>query len=317
VEVTLTTSPHQYNKDYNLTIVNIKDRSPAANIIAANTALTYFLLNSNGNNSGLNVNGLTPSRYVVSNLQIGEAYYIDRPYVIRQVPQGKTGLVWIKTANADRANAAARFLEFTLTREANLYVAYDSRAVQPPNWLKDYFTNTGESIMVSESAGKLNLWKSRYVPGKVTLGGNMAAGVQTGTSLSMYVVLIEDTQASPNPDSPAPQSFVLQQNYPNPFSRSGEAASLVGTKIEYYLQEQHSVSLTVHNAIGQVVRKLYSGLQPAGSHSATWDGRDDNGNLLPSGTYLCTLEVRDEVNDAGFTMTASLSRQTRVMTLLK
>jgi len=317
VEVTLATSPHQYNKDYNVTILNIKDRAPAANIIAANTTFTYFLVNNIGNNgSGLSVNGLNPARYVVDSLQIGEAYYIDRPYVIRQIPKGKTGLIWIKTANTDRANTSERFLDFTLTREANIYVAYDSRAAQPPTWLKDSFIKTGESIMVSESADKLSLWKSRYVPGRVSLGGNMASGAQTNTSLSMYVVLIEDVQSSPNTNSSTPQSFVLKQNYPNPFSRSG-ASGLGLTIIKYYLQEPHSVSLTVHNAIGQVVRKLYSGLLPAGDHSDTWDGRDDNGNLLPSGTYLCTLEVRDEINNAGFAMTASLNRQTRVMTLLK
>jgi len=317
VEVTLVTSLHQYNKDYNLTIINIKDRSAAANTISANSTFTYFLVNNNDNNSGLSVNGLNPARYTVDTLQVGEAYYIDRPYVIRQIPNNKRGLIWIKTANADRTNNAERFLEFTLTRESNLYVAYDNRALQPPNWLKDNFTDTGEFIMVSESAGKLNLWKSRYLPGRVSLGGNMASGVQTTTSLSMYVVMIEDAQSAPNTDAAAPQNFVLRQNYPNPFSRSGGALGRGQTKIEYYLKEQHSVTLTVHNAIGQIVRKLYNGLLPAGTHNATWDGRDENGKLLPSGTYLCTLEVRDEVNNAGIAMTASLNRQTRVMTLLK
>jgi fibronectin type 3 domain-containing protein len=315
LEATLTTSAHQYNRDYNLTILNIKDRSAAANTIAANTTFTYFLTNYEG--SGLHVNALNPARYVADSLRVGEAYYIDRPYVIRQIPNSKRNLLWIKTANVDRTNSSARFLEFTLTRESNIYVAYDSRAVQPPDWLKNYFTDTGEVITVSESAEKLNLWKSRYVPGRVSLGGNVAAGVETSTSLSMYVVMIEDVLAPPEGGSSTPQNFVLKQNYPNPFSRSGGVTGLMQTQIEYYLQEQHTVTLTIHNAIGQVVRQLYNGLKPGGTHRATWDGRGDNGALLPSGTYLCILEVRDEVNDAGFAMTASLNRQTRVMTLLK
>jgi hypothetical protein len=318
LEATLVTSLHQYNKDYNITVLNIKDRSAAANTIAANTTLTYFLVNNNGNgNNGLSVNGLSPARYVADTLQVGEAYYIDRPYVVRQIPASKHGLIWIKTANTDRANTSERFLEFTLTREANIYVAYDSRAAQPPTWLKNYFTNTGEFVTVSESAGKLNLWKAHYIPGRVSLGGNMAAGAQANTSLSMYVVLIEDSQSTPNADSPTPQSFALKQNYPNPFSRNGSAPNRGLTKIEYYLKEPHFVTLTVHNTIGQVVRKLQSGLLSSGNHNATWDGRDDSGNLVPSGTYLCTLEVRDEVSNGGFAMSASLNRQTRVMTLLK
>jgi len=315
LEATLTTSVHQYNKDYSVTILNIKDRSAAANTIAANATFTYFLTNNN-NGNGTHVNGLNPARYVVDSLRVGEAYYIDRPYVIRQVPNSKRNLLWIKTANVDRTNSSDRFLEFTLTRESNIYVAYDSRAAQPPSWLKDHFSNTGEVIMVSESAEKLNLWKSHYIPGRVALGGNVAAGVEANTSLSMYVVLIEDVLAPPDADTSTPQNFVLKQNYPNPFSRSGDTG-LAQTRIEYYLQEQHTVTLTVHNAIGQVVRQLYNGLQPAGTHRATWDGRGDNGKLLPSGTYLCILEVRDEISDAGFAMTASLNRQTRAMTLLK
>jgi len=316
LEVTLTTSTHQYNKDYTVTVVNVKDRAAAANTIAANSTFTYFLANNN-NGSGTNVNSLNPARYVADSLQIGEAYYIDRPYVIRQLPNNKRNVLWIKTANVDRTNSSERFLEFTLTRESNIYVAYDSRAAPPPDWLQSSFTSTGEAVTVSESGGTLSLWKARYVPGRVSLGGNVAAGVQTSASLSMYVVMIEDVLTPPNPGTATPQSFVLQQNYPNPFSRSGGVATLTQTKIEYYLQEPQTVALTVHNTIGQVVRQLSSGLQPAGNHTATWDGRGDNGKLLPSGTYLCVLEVRAEVNNAGFAMTAALNRQTRVMTLLK
>jgi len=316
LEVTLTTSPHQYNKDYTVTVVNVKDRAAAANTIAANATFTYFLANNN-NGSGTQVNSLNPARYVLDSLRIGEAYYIDRPYIIRQVPNNKRNALWIKTANADRANSAVRFLEFTLTRESNIYVAYDSRAAQPPDWLQSAFTNTGEVISVSESAGTLTLWKARYVPGRVSLGGNAAAGMQTAVSLSMYVVMIEDVLTPPNPGAGTLQSFVLQQNYPNPFSRSGGATGLTQTKIDYYLQEPQTVTLTVHNTIGQVVRQLETGLQAAGNHTALWDGRGDNGKLLPSGTYLCVLEVRAEVNDGGFEMTAALHRQMRVMTLLK
>ncbi|MDZ7290150.1 MAG: fibronectin type III domain-containing protein [candidate division KSB1 bacterium] len=321
LEVTLTTSPHQYNKDYNISIVNIKDRSPAANAIAANTMFTYYLAN-NPHNNYFGVEDLQPLRYILDSVRVGETYYIDRPYVVTQIPNSKRGLLWIKTASNDRSDISEQFLAFTLTYEANIYVAYDSRAIQPPNWLKNHFTRTNESIAVSESSGKLNLWKMWSAPGRVIFGGNMASGVQApagsaNTSLSMYVVLIENVQAPKFTDSQTPQRFMLYQNYPNPFSLSGALSGMGYTKIDYYLQEQHYVVLTVHNALGQMVRKLYSGLLPAGNHSLAWDGRDDKGEPLPSGTYLCTLEVREEVTKGDITMSASLSRQTKVITLLK
>jgi hypothetical protein len=318
LEVTLLTSAHQYNKDYNIVIRNIKDRSPAANTINAGTIITYFLLNDAGDDdSGLSVNGLKPARYVVDSLQVGSVYYIDRPYVIRQIPNSKRGLLWIKTASADRNDTGEPFIEFTLTRESNIYVAYDSRVQQPPNWLRNYFAPTNESITVSENNIKLKLWKQHCLPGSVALGGNMAGGVQASTSLSMYVVLVEDVQAPPITDSSTPQSFVLFQNYPNPFSATGSIGGVSQTTIRYYLKEQHQVVLTVHNKIGQVVRELNSGLMPAGYHNLTWDGRDNDGQSLPSGNYLCTLEVRDDLAGVGLAMSASLNRQTKVITLLK
>jgi hypothetical protein len=220
LEVMLFTTPHIHNKDYNLTIVNITDRSPAGNTIASNT-FTYFLANQPDNNhNNLGVESLSPTRYDFASLEVAQTYYIDRPYVVMQTPVSKRGMLLIKTANADRGNNAENFLSFTLTREMNVYVAYDSRATRPPNWLRDYFTRTNETIVVSESAGRLNLWKMRGMAGRMTLGGNMAPGVQTNTSLSMYIVLIEAMQAG-GPDSQTPQAFVLRQNYPNPFSLTG------------------------------------------------------------------------------------------------
>jgi hypothetical protein len=320
LEVTLQTAPHQYNRDYTVVILNIEDASPAANLLTASPGLTYFLVNHpNEGNSNLSVNGLNLSRYALDSLQVGDSYYIDRPYVVRGLPADKQGLLWIKTANADRNNNAETFLEFTLTREANIWIAYDSRVAQPPNWLRDFFTRTNESIIVSESAGRLTLWKAHRLPGRVTLGGNMAPGVQTTTSLSMYAVLIEDLQSPIPGDASTPQRFTLYQNYPNPFSIVGGVSrrSQGRTEIKYHLQESHHVELTVRNMLGQVVRKLHSGMQIPGTHTAYWNGRDEMGEQVPSGTYICTLEVRDEIGEGRTAMAASLSRQTRVMTVLK
>jgi flagellar hook assembly protein FlgD len=39
------------------------------------------------------------------------------------------------------------------------------------------------------------------------------------------------------------------------------------------------------------VRQLVSGVRPAGSHAVDWDGRDDHGRDLPTGTYFYRLDL--------------------------
>jgi len=40
---------------------------------------------------------------------------------------------------------------------------------------------------------------------------------------------------------------------------------------------------------------LVAGFAPAGDHAATWDGRDDAGRPVASGTYLLRLRVGEAV----------------------
>ena len=69
---------------------------------------------------------------------------------------------------------------------------------------------------------------------------------------------------------------------PNPFGSR--------TAISYQLGRAGSVALTVHDVHGRAVRRLADGPQPTGTHSASWDGKDDRGRTLPTGIYFCTLD---------------------------
>ena len=83
--------------------------------------------------------------------------------------------------------------------------------------------------------------------------------------------------------SDAPDTYTLFPNYPNPFNAE--------TMIRYDLPEAEAVRLSVHNLAGQHVRTLMDEERPAGSHSVTWDGRDDAGQSVSSGVYLYRLNV--------------------------
>ncbi|MCP4145634.1 MAG: hypothetical protein GY752_10185 [bacterium] len=76
----------------------------------------------------------------------------------------------------------------------------------------------------------------------------------------------------------------LNPNYPNPFNPS--------TTFSFELKYAESVNLYVMDARGRLVRKLIDGTEcQSGLTEITWNGCDDSGRELPSGTYLFVLEA--------------------------
>ncbi|MCK4511944.1 T9SS type A sorting domain-containing protein, partial [bacterium] len=80
---------------------------------------------------------------------------------------------------------------------------------------------------------------------------------------------------------------VIAQNYPNPFNPS--------TVISYELLQVSDVSMNIYDLSGRRVKTLVSGIQAAGAHRATWDGRNDMGEAAACGVYVCRLDVRGYV----------------------
>ena len=83
--------------------------------------------------------------------------------------------------------------------------------------------------------------------------------------------------------STLPVSHSLQQNYPNPFNPA--------TTIPYALSDRSHVSLKVYDLLGREVRTLISEIQTPGVYQAIWDGRDNRGALVSSGTYFYRIHV--------------------------
>jgi glucose/arabinose dehydrogenase len=79
------------------------------------------------------------------------------------------------------------------------------------------------------------------------------------------------------PDAPA----TLHPNHPNPFAES--------TTITYTLDRAAPVELAVYDVQGRRVRTLAAGMQPSGTHTQQWDGRDAQGTRLADGLYVYRL----------------------------
>ena len=80
-----------------------------------------------------------------------------------------------------------------------------------------------------------------------------------------------------------PDYYALEQNYPNPFNPS--------TSIRYQIKESGWVSLSIYNIRGQMIRNLINQNLQAGDYNIEWDGRDENGLIVPSGTYIYSLDI--------------------------
>ena len=68
------------------------------------------------------------------------------------------------------------------------------------------------------------------------------------------------------------------------------------TTIAFDLARRQRVELALYDVAGRRVRTLADGFQDAGRHGIVWDGTDDAGFPLASGTYLVRLRADARVH---------------------
>jgi hypothetical protein len=75
------------------------------------------------------------------------------------------------------------------------------------------------------------------------------------------------------------EGFGLVSNFPNPFNPT--------TTIEFSLPEQSKVKIEIYNTLGSKIATLVDNQElSAGQNRLIWNGRNDNGNQVVSGTYI-------------------------------
>lgn len=83
-----------------------------------------------------------------------------------------------------------------------------------------------------------------------------------------------------------PVSMSLKQNFPNPFNPT--------TTISFDINEAGNTALQIFNIKGEVVKTLASGQILPGSYQVTWDGTNNLGQLVSTGSYLIVLKKGNE-----------------------
>ena len=131
---------------------------------------------------------------------------------------------------------------------------------------EEYSLGLPDAVMVTDLTISLTSHELR-----ATTHGN---GVYERPLLSTLTAVPEAVPAAP--------PIVLAPNHPNPFNPL--------TTIAYRLSREGMVRLAVFDLAGHRVRTLVQAPQSPGSYDVEWDGRNDRGRALPSGTYLYRLE---------------------------
>jgi hypothetical protein len=125
-------------------------------------------------------------------------------------------------------------------------------------------------IVVGQGADRLS---SITVMKNYTL---MAQKVYNESIVSQQIITV-------NKPKETPSTYSLSQNYPNPFNPS--------TTIQYSIQKDEFVKLTVYDITGKVVKELVNGHKTAGKYTV-----DFNASNYSSGTYYYKLEAGEYKN---------------------
>ena len=80
-----------------------------------------------------------------------------------------------------------------------------------------------------------------------------------------------------------PEAFELDQNYPNPFNPI--------TTIQYGIPEASNVKLMVYDISGHLVRTLVQSDLDTGYYTVQWNGTNDYGQPVSSGTYIARIQA--------------------------
>jgi hypothetical protein len=184
-----------------------------------------------------------------------------QPYVDAD-PRGNVYTVW-----TDLRNGASDFDIFYDTRQSGTWGGNT-----PLVWAATDPTNSVQRFpgIVHDDFGTAYVaWTDERLPASIGRNKDVfyKVGQQVVTSVS---------------GSEPPALTRLLRNYPNPFNPA--------TQIHFVLDRSAQVSLRVFDVQGRAIRNLMDSYLAAGPRVVGWDGRDDQGRALASGTYFLRLQ---------------------------
>ncbi len=163
-----------------------------------------------------------------------------------------------------------RYSSVTVDQETVELEGLELAEVFHPDWGEEVaLTTTTESLAAwpGEECGTVFTWTTRFT------------GIEFGHERTENPAAVLD---------PPPDGLTLHQSYPNAFAQR--------TWIPYRLDAPAHVTVTIFDIRGRLARRLEIGAQSVGAYfepgrAACWDGRDDRGAPVPSGSYLFLIQA--------------------------
>ncbi|MFH1844160.1 MAG: FlgD immunoglobulin-like domain containing protein [bacterium] len=163
-------------------------------------------------------------------------------------------------------------------------------------WPEDWITAEGEYLHIARNV------KPYLDPGDTELQIALGVGFMlfeiwcweaTGQTPAPYYDDVSVAVVTGLADLPERSAHLqLSEPAPNPFNPA--------TNLEFTLPNDGQVKLAVYDLRGRLVRRLLDEIRTVGTHTVSWNGRDDTGASVAAGTYVFRLQAGDrEVTTKG------------------
>lgn len=119
--------------------------------------------------------------------------------------------------------------------------------------------------------------------GDINGNGKLEVMYTNGIDGMVPIIYVEYTGATSVENEQIPNSFYVNQNFPNPFNPS--------TSISFGLTNEALVSIKVYNLLGELVAVVMENeLRQSGNHQVMFHSND-----LPSGNYIYTVQAGENI----------------------
>jgi hypothetical protein len=149
------------------------------------------------------------------------------------------------------------------------------QAADPANWPSgiDYDPENDGSVLTS--MGTHEHWND-------ATDKQYTRNLGTGSGIELYSSYVANVSV---PVDYLAEGFKLYQNNPNPFSEN--------TTIRFKLAVPSNVQLLVYNTQGQLIHRVDYAGRMSGNYEYNWDGKNNSGNPVAEGQYICSIEVNN------------------------